>query len=381
MRRRPSTPRKSWKTTVEGQGLVHNTNGDGSPYWDESAYYEFSEREVLTIEKATNDLFAMCLEAGQAVIDRDLFDRFKIPRRLVPLIRRAWDEEPPSIYARFDLAYDGNRPPKLLEFNADTPTALIEAAVIQWYWMKDVDKGADQFNSIHERLIDKWRELKRYLKGQTLHLASARDSVEDEMTCAYLADCADQAGIATRYLYVDDIGWNAERRLFVDLDEQPITDLFKLYPWEWLTSESESFSSHIPEVEGSLNWIEPIWKMIFSNKTILALLWELYPEHPNLLPASTDGPGRLERYVKKPILAREGANVTIVTDKGTSGTDGTYGEEGFVWQAYFELPDLDGNHPVIGSWLVDGVAAGIGVRESTGLITGNESRFVPHLFR
>jgi glutathionylspermidine synthase len=335
MRRCQITPRANWKATVEGQGLVYNTNADGSPYWDESAFYEFSEREILTIEKATNDLFAMCLEAGQAVIDRDLFDRFKIPRRLVPMIRRAWDEEPPSIYGRFDLAYDGSRPPKLLEFNADTPTALIEAAVIQWYWMKDTDSGADQLNSIHERLIDKWRELKPYLKGQTLHLTCARDSVEDEMTCAYMADCADQAGIATRFLYVDDIGWNAEHRLFVDLDEQPITDLFKLYPWEWLTSESESFSSHIPEVEGSLNWIEPIWKMIFSNKTILALLWEMYPEHPNLLPASTDGPGPLERYVKKPILAREGANVTVVGKNGATSTEGTYGEEGFVWQAYF----------------------------------------------
>jgi glutathionylspermidine synthase len=36
------------------------------------------------------------------------------------------------LYGRFDLAYRGDGPPKLLEYNADTPTALFEAAVVQW---------------------------------------------------------------------------------------------------------------------------------------------------------------------------------------------------------------------------------------------------------
>lgn len=381
MKRMVCTPRRDWKPTVESQGLVFNTNADGSPYWDESAYYEFTTREILVIEQATNDLYDMCLAAGQAIIDRDLFDRLRIPRRVVPLITRAWEAEPPSIYARFDFAYDGTRPPKLLEFNADTPTSLLEAAVIQWYWLKDVQPDADQFNSIHERLIAKWRELKSYMKGRVLHLTAVRDSVEDEMTCAYLADCAEQAGIATRFLYVDDIGWNAERRQFVDLEEQPIGDLFKLYPWEWLTSPTEEFSQHILEVEPSMQWVEPIWRMLWSNKALLALLYEMFPNHPNLLPAYTTEPNLLRQYVKKPILSREGANVTIVKDDGEVRTAGTYGAEGFVWQEYVPLADFGGQHPVIGSWLIDGVAAGIGIRESSGLITGNESRFVPHLFR
>ncbi len=381
MKRLSRTPRRDWKPTVEGQGLIFNTNGDGTPYWDESACYEFSEREVLAVEKATNDLYEMCLAAGQAIIDRNLFSRFRIAERLVPLIRRAWEREPPSIYARFDFAFDGTNPPRLLEFNADTPTSLLEAAVIQWYWLQDADPGADQFNSIHERLVGKWKELTSYMKGRLLHLTSVRGSVEDEMTCAYVADCADQAGIETRFLYVEDIGWNADRRMFVDLEEEAITDLFKLYPWEWLTSASEEFSQHLPEVEDSTNWIEPIWKMMWSNKALLALLHEMYPYHPNLLRAYADGPGSLRQYVKKPILSREGANVTIVKNDGKVATGGSYGEEGYVWQEYVRLPDFDGHHPVIGSWLIDGVAAGMGIRESTGLVTGNESRFVPHCFR
>ncbi len=381
MKRITRPPRADWKRIVEGQGLVFNTNHDGTPYWDESACYEFTEREVLTIEKATNDLYEMCLAVGQAIIDRDLFDRFHIPPRLVPLIRRAWDEEPPSIYARFDFAFDGTNPPKLLEFNADTPTSLLEAAVDQWYWLQDCVPDADQFNSIHERLVEKWKELRSYMKGPLLHLTSVRDSIEDEMTCAYVADCADQAGMGTRFLYVDDIGWSEERRALVDLEDQPITDLFKLYPWEWLTSAKEEFSQHVSDVESSMNWIEPIWKMMWSNKALLALLHDMFPYHPNLLRAYTEGPGSLTQYVRKPILSREGANVTIVTDEGKVKTGGTYGDEGFVWQEYVRLPDFEGHHPVVGSWLIDGVASGMGIRESEGLITGNESRFVPHYFR
>jgi glutathionylspermidine synthase len=39
-----------------------------------------------------------------------------------------------------------------------------------------------------------------------------------------------------------------------------------------------------------------------------------------------------------------------------------------------------GNHPVIGSWIIGGEVAGIGIREGAGRITSNGSRFVPDRF-
>ncbi len=45
------------------------------------------------------------------------------------------------------------------------------------------------------------------------------------------------------------------------------------------------------------------------------------------------------------------------------------------------MATANGKTAVFGSWLVDGEPAGMGVRESTGLITNNTSCFVPHLFR
>lgn len=125
-------------------------------------------------------------------------------------------------------------------------------------------------------------------------------------------------------------------------------------------------------------WIEPIWKMIWSNKAILAVLWEMFPDHPNLLQATMAPPAG--DAVAKPLLSREGANVSI--RKGgavVAETDGDYGEEGFVYQAFYPLLETaPGVFPVIGSWVVDGEPAGMGIRED-GMITGNTARFVPHV--
>jgi glutathionylspermidine synthase len=372
-----SRPRAGWEKTVEGQGLIYHHTNDGV-YWDESAFYAFTRREIDELEAATNEIQRIALEAGQHIIDERRFAEFGIPAAAADALVWAWNAEPPAVYGRLDLAYDGGHQPRLLEYNADTPTALLEASVIQWYWLKDTQPGADQFNSIHERLVAKWKELKEYLTGR-LYFAAAEDlQAEDLMTTTYLRDTAIEAGLETAALLMKDMGWDATARQFVDLDNLPIQSIFKLYPWEWLVREE--FGPNLLETYRNVQWIEPIWKMLWSNKALLAVLWELYPNHPNLLPAYLDGPRDLTRYVKKPKLAREGANITLVGDS-TIETKGDYGQEGFVWQALAPMPTFDGNHPVIGSWLVDGVSCGMGIRESAGPITDNTSRFVPHMFR
>lgn len=374
MWRETRSPRPDWQEHVEDElGFIYHTI-DGAPYWDESACYVFSRAEVDTLERATNELQRLCLLAAEHVLQHNLTDRLAIPPALVPMIRDAWEREPPSIYGRFDLAYDGASPPKLLEYNADTPTALFEAAVVQWDWLQAVAPRHDQFNSIHERLIAKWRDIKPALRGKVLHFAHC-ESLEDAMTVTYLRDTAEQAGIITVPMLMGEIGWHNVTHKLVDLDQQPITDLFKLYPWEWLHAEAEWFN---PEVLAAVQWIEPVWKMLCSNKGLLPILWELFPGHPNLLPAYFDAPQELTAYARKPLLSREGANVTLVTSGGTVQTAGDYGEEGYIYQALAPIPNVDGNHPVIGSWVIDGEAAGIGIRESRSLITGNDGRFVPH---
>ncbi len=376
MRRERSAARAGWQETVAAQGLPYHTP-EGQTYWDESACYQFSAAEVDVIEKATNDLQEMCLEAAQFVIDNDRWAQFHIPPEAVPAIKDAWQAEPPSIYGRFDLAYDGANPPKLLEYNANTPTSLVEAAVIQWNWLQDTRPRSDQFNSIHEKLIAQWGEIRPYLKPGPLYLTGVEDA-EDIMTLAYLEDTAQQAGIQTARIGIGDLGWNEGAREFRDLEERAVRNVFGLYPWEWLLGE---YPEALLAVSGRDVWIEPIWKMLWSNKALLVILWELFPHHENLLETRMDGPGLMAEYVRKPLLSREGANIYLKTRAGVFETGGEYGEEGYVYQAAANVPNFGGNYPVIGSWLVtDQGACGMGIRESTGPITDNLSRFVPHYF-
>ncbi|MGW3458978.1 glutathionylspermidine synthase family protein [Streptomyces olivaceoviridis] len=392
MERRTTTPRPGWQQTVEAQGLVYplTRHPDGSlrPYWDESAYYVFTLDEVEALEETVEELHRMCLAAaGHIVSENRLADLGITDPRVAAAVTEAWRRraELPSVYGRFDLRYDGTGPAKLLEYNADTPTSLVEAASPQWFWMEDRFPGADQWNSLHERLVEAWRSQSALLPpGSPLHFAhsSADELGEDLMTVAYLKETAEQAGLTTDWLAMEEIGWDALSGRFVDNRLRFIRGIFKLYPWEWLTTDA--FGGHVLDTldngggTGSTLWIEPAWKMLLSNKALLAILWELYPGHPNLLPAYLDGPRELTGttgYVAKPLLGREGEGVTI----HEPGPPGAPRDEPCCYQQLAPLPAFDGNHVVLGAWVVQDEPAGLGIRESTGLITDEYARFLPHV--
>lgn len=365
--------RPDWRDRVEQLGFGFHTIDD-RPYWDESACYAFTAGQIDTLEIAADTLHDLCIRAAGHVIERGLYARLGIPEEDAPLIEASWERDDFSLYGRFDLVWDGVGAPKMLEYNADTPTALMEAAVVQWHWLRDCFPEGDQFNSIHERLIAAWGKL----ESRSVHFASVAGHPEDEGTVLYLCDTAVQAGKAAVRMHMGDIGWNERRRAFTDLEEREIRTLFKLYPWEWLARES--FGANVGRA--ATRWIEPPWKALLSNKGLLPILWELFPDHPNLLPAY-ESPEKLGgRYARKPKLGREGANVTLVRDGAPlAETWGEYGAEGFVYQALNELPGFDGNRPVLGVWVVDHKACGLGIREDRSLITGDLSRFVPHRIR
>lgn len=243
----------------------------------------------------------------------------------------------------------------------------------QWFWLSELHPGADQFNSIHERLIEAWRRW----KGKVIYFSNVKEQPEDEQTVLYLRDTCLQAGVETRFVHVEDLGWDKRRKCFVDLELNAIERCFKLYPWEWLWQEE--FGAFL--ADDSVQWIEPAWKMLLSNKGLLPVLWELFPDHPNLLPAFESPAPLGASYVKKPKLSREGSNVAwIETGKILEQVGGDYGAEGYVYQALASIPDFGGNRPVFGVWVVDHEAAGLGIREDSRRITSNLSRFVPHYF-
>jgi glutathionylspermidine synthase len=382
-------PREGWQSLIEQQGLIYwktvRPDGTSFPYWDESAAYTFTEGEVYDLEAAARLLLDdMLVAAGDYIIEQNLFAKMGIPGWAIDRIKETWESEPPMLYGRFDFAYgpDGF---KLLEYNADTPTALVETAV-QWNWVQDMyGEGGDQWNIVHEALVARWKELLPRLPGDRLYLVhtNSENSGEDFMTVAYLTETARQAGLICELMPIEQLGYHPELG-FVDGVGRPCRSIFKLYPWEWMIHEefADQALQRMGDGHGETTWIEPIWKMLWSNKGLLPVLWRLYPDHPNLLPAFfEDEPHNLKSYVRKPLLAREGANSTIVIDgdEADRGPDQGYGEEGFVIQQYTDLGDYDGNKPVLGVWTVDMEPVGLGIRESEGLVTNNLSRFVPHI--
>ncbi len=364
MQRLTIAPRPDWRARVEALDFRFHTI-DGKTYWNEAACYCFTAEQIDRLEAATAEIERICLMAVDRVVRDRLYDRLGIPEPAHALIDASWRRFDRNLVGRFDLSWDGRGEPKLLEYNADTPTALYEASVVQWDWLESTRPDADQFNSIHEKLVEAWGA---YGLDDRIYFACVRDHAEDFGTTEYLRDTAVQAGLDTAFLFVDEIGWNGLG--FVDLDDRPILNLFKLYPWEWMIAEE--FGAHIGP--SGLRVIEPPWKMILSNKAVLALLWEMFEGHPNLLPASFD-PARIAGpCVEKPFFGREGEGVVIHPGGVTAATPG------HVYQAMAPLPAFDGNHAVIGSWVIASQPAGIGVREDDGPVTTNLSRFVPHFF-
>ncbi len=383
MRRIACPERDDWQATAEACGFDFHTI-DGERYWDERAYYAFTLEEIeRQVETPTGEIDAMCLElASRAVDDEYYLRRLKIPEAFWPLISDSWHNDEQSLYGRLDLSFDGRGPAKLLEYNADTPTSIFEAAVFQWTWLEQaierqiIPAAADQFNSIHEQLIEAWKKLG---VGHHLHLTGTTENEEDFGTLAYLEDTARQAGLATTLIDIEDIGWREGAGGFVDLDNRDIELAFKLYPWEWMFQDA--FGAKL--AEAPTRWIEPPWKALLSNKGILPLLWEMFPGHPNLLPAFfEDDPQAASlgtSFVRKPLYSREGANVTLVkSGVALSEQEGPYGAEGFVRQALAPLSNFSGFFPVVGSWLVDHTPCGLSIREDANPITGNTSRFLPH---
>lgn len=391
MKRIAIEPRDDWRQKLDRVGFGWRQGNIGEEtYWDESGYWQFTASEIDHLEEATAELYDMVNKAVKHVISNRLYSRLAIPDFAIPAIEATVSQT--GVYGRFDLAFDGVRNPKMLEFNAETPTSLYEAAVVQWLWLEERFPNSDQFNSIHEKLEAAWRKQKATYgtrESGALHLTQlGTESIEDVGTVRYMAECAKNAGWETHHMTIESIGKSSDNQ-FADDEGYLIKNLFKLYPWDWIVTDNEidSYGRAMCEqvAKGNIRVIEPAWKMVANHKGLLEILWELFPKHPYLLEAHTDREKISGRVVAKPMLGREGQNV-VIADVGETvnvidKAEGVYEDTGYVYQRFVPLPKSStGGYAVIGSWIVNGEPAGIGIRESAGLITGDTARFIPHKF-
>ncbi|MET0612042.1 MAG: glutathionylspermidine synthase family protein [Pseudomonas caspiana] len=374
--------RPDWRETAEREGFDFHTI-DGERYWDERAYYQFSEAQITRdIEAPTQELHAMCMDAVERVVEsEELLTELAIPPAFFDLVRTSWKEGHPHLYGRFDFSYDGVNPAKLLEGNMDTPTSAYEAGAFQLIWLEEqIARGvlpahASQFNSLAEDLVRAFAAIR---EGGPFYFSSMSGSAEDRGTTEFLRKMAEHVGIETRHIDIEDIGLNSQGR-FVDLEGRWIERIFKLHAWEHVFHEPHGQA--VPRCD--TQFIEPAWKSIISNKGILPLLWKFNEGHPNLLPTFVDKDPRApvpKGWVRKPYFSREGANIEIRTPGDeVIFEDGPYNDAPYILQQFAPLPRFGDSYTLIGSWVVGDLASGIGIREDDSLITKDSSRFLPHV--
>lgn len=351
-----------------------------------------SEEQANAYYEAANELYDMFIEAGEYVIENDLFHELNIPFNLVELIKESWENDVHwHLYGRFDFAggLDGE-PIKLLEFNADTPTSVIESSIAQWALLKynNLD-DSQQFNNIYNALRENFQRIvtleesvekfDEYYDGWKILFSSVKGTQEDEDTTRYLQTIAEEAGFNTAFCYVDEVEFSGEEGVFYD-DEQ-YEFWFKLLPWEDIAIEEGELATILSEVVNNKKAIilNPAYTLMFQSKAIMKILWDLYPNHPLLL-KTTFEPLNGEAYVEKKAFGREGENVTIYDADGSiiDQKDGQYDNYHSVYQELATLNrDEKGNYYQAGVFFAY-EGCGLGFRTANRAILEDGASFAAH---
>ncbi|MFA9239815.1 MAG: glutathionylspermidine synthase family protein [Candidatus Paceibacteria bacterium] len=379
---------------LESIGFVWHTDSDNSSYISDEIVI-INEHEANAYYEACNELYDMFSEAGQYVIDNDLFHDINIPFNLIEMIKESWENDVHwHLYSRFDLAggIDG-KPIKLIEFNADTPTSLFETAIIQWAMLKanGLDE-ASQFNNLYEALKDNFKRIitldtdvekfEEYYAnlGWKILFSSISSSSEDINTTKLLEHIASEAGFNTDFEFIENVQFNDEG---IFKDEESFEFWFKLIPWENIAIEESELALILTEIikEKRAIIFNPAYSLMFQSKGFMKILWDLYPNHPLLLETSFE-PLENKKQVEKRCFGREGANTKIINSDGSIDvqTDGDYEGHKAIYQEYVELPtDSMGNSYQAGVFFAY-EACGLGFRRGEKILN-NMSKFVGHIIK
>ena len=375
---------------LESIGFVWHTDSDDSSYIADEVVV-LNEEESENYYNAVNELYDMFANAGEYVIENDLLDELDIPFNLIELIKLSWENDVHwHLYGRFDLAggVDG-KPIKLIEFNADTPTALFETAIIQWAMLKANNFDEEmQFNFVYEAIRENFKRLV-VLDGDTeefddlyedwkILFSSVRGNIEDENTTKLLQKIADEAGFVTEFAYIEDVEFSDDGIFYED---EQYEYFFKLIPRESIAIEEADLALYLTNIVKNQKAIilNPAYTLMFQSKRFMKILWDLYPNHPLLLESSFE-PLPNKAYVKKVAFGREGANTSIIDENGNivEETDGEYENFKPLYQEYVELPtDEKGDSYQAGVFFAY-EGCGVGFRKGDKILN-NMSKFVGHM--
>jgi glutathionylspermidine synthase len=379
---------------LESIGFVWHTDSDNSSYVSDEIVV-ISEDQANAFYEATNELYDMFAQAGEYVIENDLFHEINIPFNLIEVIKESWENEVHwHLYSRFDLAggIDG-KPIKLIEFNADTPTSLFETAIIQWAMLKANGLNeASQFNNLYDALKDNFKriitlnsDLEKFEEyysdlGWKILFSSISSSSEDINTTKLLQHIASEAGFNTDFEFIENVQFSDDG---IFKDDELFEFWFKLIPWENIAIEESELALILTEIikEKKAIIFNPAYTLMFQSKGFMKILWDLYPNHPLLLETSFE-PLVGKKQVEKRCFGREGANTKIINSDGSidQETLGDYEGHKAIYQEFVEFPkDSNGNYYQAGVFFAYEACA-LGFRRG-GKILNNMSKFVGHIIK
>ncbi len=439
MKVRPIRRRRDWQAHIQANAYQSEVLSDPEQeYWVEALpqpfAIQFTTQDEIAIATATESLWEMCVEfldwffTDQSIGDvHRRLELLKIPQAYWTAIRASWERTAPiedlSLYCRFDLAVTEDGQIKLLEINGETPLLGAET-VYQWNWLVDyldhhnesdypLPKDTSQFNEFWERVAEQWRKIADAYNLREAGISFLVDenlSEDLEMAMQLIQIIHDDVDpdIHAQVVYLrslqDDWGTELQRGIgldqegyFIDQLNDRIPVLWKIYDWNDL--QNDMANDGTTEVlarqleQGQVKILEPLWKQVLANKGAMALIWQQFQDSPyrqyllgTYLESNLDTQVAATQlahgiHVKKPLVGQEGVGISIqVGEEDLDRRDDLgYGGEGFVVQEYIELPQSLGYHYVVGSWVVDGEAAGVIIRGDRSKITGRHCLIIPHL--
>lgn len=320
-----------------------------------------------------------------------------------------WD----TVIGRFDFAVN-NGQVKMLEFNSDTPTFIVEThkmnrLICDEFGVRNPNKHGDLILStgLYEAIIAGMASLDKP-KSETMHVAFVAygDHFEDSETAKYLMDLARLSeGVKKSFVPIQDL------RIFddgvYDAHGNKIDVMYRLYPIEYLCEDvaSEDGGVHIGElffdlvIRRKLAIINPPSAFLIQGKAVQAAIWGLYEANTYfddndrkiieeyMLPTYLDNVFTKDVYVEKAVYGREGNTVKIIDPKDNRVIDNSgedYGYQLKVYQKYMELPvfsvETEAGYQnlstIMSCFLIGGKAGAVGLRGG-GLITNNISYYIP----
>ena len=364
-------------------------NGEGEPWWVTDAAYVIDEAAAGALLDAATGVQKRCYQAVEELVASGDFAYFGIRNPAMrTAIMQSWRAKDAPVYGRMDFSFAPDGTPMLLDYEADSPFGLAEASFVQWEWFEAWQsasgRGSDsQENLLYEKLtahVPRMGLPSRFAiacGGDTDQKGNPADTTE-RFDAEFIAEIAGKTNLAARICSIGQIGWDLDAQRFTDDRDEPQDAMVKIYPWDWM--EDEPNAEVLPRSRTRI--LPGAWVRLLADKTMMALLWHMFPDTANLLPTFLDRPPQ-GQWVAKPRRGWDGEHVYLPGQPVGAAPEDEVGP--LLYQAPCPLPVFvtprGEAHAAVSVWMVGGEPAGLSFRESRGPVTGPAARFVPHILR